>query len=138
MYNDPDDVPKDMPEELVTYIRSLSEPERNQIWITCKGEQPLDVENIGPIHYVSTRGLPGYYFPYINTPGYLSPLVAVRLERPKSMNPLLMTIYQTFIIFYFTANTIINIECRAWAKNIIYHGGNRDRSGSVHLEMLID
>ncbi|XP_063700319.1 sodium/potassium-transporting ATPase subunit beta-2-like [Culicoides brevitarsis] len=119
MYNDPTDLPDDMPEELKLYIAKLPEAERNQVWITCKGEQPLDVENIGPIQYVSRRGLPAYYFPYVNTPGYLSPLVAVRLERPKT-------------------NTIINIECRAWAKNIIYHGGNRDRSGSVHLEMLID
>uniref|UniRef100_A0A336M0F7 CSON009497 protein n=1 Tax=Culicoides sonorensis TaxID=179676 RepID=A0A336M0F7_CULSO len=119
MYNDPTDLPNDMPEELVEYIKSLPEEKRNQVWITCKGEQPLDVENIGPIQYVSTRGLPGYYFPYVNNPGYLSPLVAVRLERPKS-------------------NVIINIECRAWAKNIIYHGGNRERTGSVHLEMLVD
>lgn len=84
MYNDPKDLPADMPEELVHHIGNLTAPERNQVWITCKGEHPLDVENIGPIHYVSARGLPGYYFPYVNTPGYLSPLVAVQLERPKS------------------------------------------------------
>jgi len=108
-----------MPEDLVNHIKALPEVERNQIWITCKGEQPIDVENIGPIQYVSKHGMPKYFFPYVNTPGYLSPLVAVKLDRPKQ-------------------NIIINIECRAWAKNIIYHGGNRDRTGSVHLEVLID
>lgn len=33
---------------------------------------------------------------------------------------------------------IINVECIAWAPNIIYHGGERDRQGSVHFEILVD
>lgn len=138
MYNDTEDVPKDMPEELVNYIRKLEPKQRNQVWITCKGEHPIDVENVGPIQYVSTRGLPGYYFPYLNTPGYLSPLVAVKLERPKSKTPNSHYLTRSYNSVFFAANKIINIECRAWAKNIIYHGGNRDRTGSVHLEILVD
>lgn len=35
-------------------------------------------------------------------------------------------------------NRIINIECRAWAKNLRYIGGHRDRQGSVHFEVMID
>lgn len=73
-----------MPQELSDHIKKLPEEQRDQIWITCKGEHPLDVENIGPISYVSKRGLPIYFFPYLNAPDYLSPIVAVKLERPKS------------------------------------------------------
>ncbi len=37
-----------------------------------------------------------------------------------------------------SVNRIINIECRAWAKNIIYNGSMRDRQGSIHFELMID
>lgn len=35
-------------------------------------------------------------------------------------------------------NRIINIECRAWAKNLHYDGSYRDRQGSVHFELMVD
>lgn len=82
-YNDTEDLPKHMPEDLQLHIKSLPEAERNQVWIHCQGEAPLDRENVGPINYVSRRGFPSYFFPYTNVPDYLSPLVAIRLERPK-------------------------------------------------------
>lgn len=57
----------------------------NTIWVSCQGENPLDRENIGPIHYVPrNRGFPGYFYPFENNEGYLSPLLAIHLERPKS------------------------------------------------------
>lgn len=60
----------------------------NTIWVSCEGENPSDVENVGPIKYIpSTRGFPGYFYPYDNTEGYLSPLLAVHFERPKSKSP---------------------------------------------------
>jgi hypothetical protein len=40
--------------------------------------------------------------------------------------------------FFFSANVIISIECRAWAANMKYKGGDRDREGSVHFEILRD
>lgn len=73
-----------MPQDLRDHIASLPELERNQVWINCQGEHPIDRENIGPINYVSKRGFPIYFFPYTNVPDYLSPLVAIRLERPRS------------------------------------------------------
>lgn len=54
----------------------------NTIWVSCEGENPADVENIGPIEYFPRRGFPGYYYPYENSEGYLSPLVAVHFARP--------------------------------------------------------
>lgn len=88
------------------------------MFVSCNGQYAGDKESIGRIT-VSPRGFPAYYFPYKNDDGYLSPLVAVQFESPKP-------------------NTNINIECIAWATNVIYHGGDRDRQGSIHFELLID
>jgi hypothetical protein len=60
----------------------LSEFQLNTIWVSCEGENPADLENIGPIKYYPRRGFPGFYYPYENSEGYLSPLVAVHFERP--------------------------------------------------------
>lgn len=54
----------------------------NTVWVSCEGENPADVENIGPIEYYPRQGFPGYYFPYENSEGYLSPLVAVHFTKP--------------------------------------------------------
>lgn len=62
---------------------------------------------------------PYYFYPYRNDDGYISPLISVHFESPKK-------------------NININVECIAWADNIIYHGGERDRQGSIHFELLID
>lgn len=61
----------------------------NTVWISCEGENPADVENMGPIEYYPRQGFPGYYFPYENSEGYLSPLVAIHFTKPtrKSPNP---------------------------------------------------
>lgn len=56
---------------------------RNTIWISCEGENPADIENLGAVNYFPRRGFPGYYFPFQNVPGYLPPLVAVQFENPK-------------------------------------------------------
>jgi len=53
------------------------------IWVSCEGENPADIENLGPIQYYPTRGFPGYYFPFLNQKGYLPPILAINFERPK-------------------------------------------------------
>ena len=52
--------------------------------MSCEGENPADVENIGSIQYIPRRGFPGYYFPYKNQEGYLSPIIAIWFEKPTS------------------------------------------------------
>lgn len=54
------------------------------IWVTCEGENPADIENLGPINYLPNRGFAGYYFPFKNQKGYLPPTIAINFERPKS------------------------------------------------------
>ncbi|XP_015608295.1 sodium/potassium-transporting ATPase subunit beta-2 [Cephus cinctus] len=119
-YNDTETLPQKMPRELKEYIHSLkiSDPRQlNTIWVSCEGENPADQENIGPVHILPRRGFPGYFYPYENSEGYLSPLVAVHFERPRS-------------------GILINVECKAWARNI--HHSRNDKLGAVHFELLID
>lgn len=52
------------------------------VWVTCEGENPADIENIGPIQFFPSAGFSGKYFPFMNQDGYLSPLVAVYFEKP--------------------------------------------------------
>jgi sodium/potassium-transporting ATPase subunit beta len=118
-YSDPNDLPAEMPESLKTNIRNTPADKREQIWVSCDGHKAPDRELLnGQLEYYPSQGFPGYYYPYKNTRGYLSPLVAVRLLRPAT-------------------SQIINIECRLWAKNIRFQGG-RERSGSALVEVMID
>jgi sodium/potassium-transporting ATPase subunit beta len=71
-----------MPEDLVDHIKSLEPKKRRQIWVSCKGENPHDTETVGPIEYLEHRGFPEYFYPFMNTPGYLSPVIAIRFARP--------------------------------------------------------
>ncbi|CAH2065811.1 unnamed protein product, partial [Iphiclides podalirius] len=90
-YDDPGELPPEMPPDIKQYINSTTTPQERR----------------------------KTYFPYDNTPGYLSPLVAVQLLEP-------------------TLHQIINIRCRAWARNIQYTESLKERLGSTHLEIMID
>ncbi|KAJ8729742.1 hypothetical protein PYW08_001323 [Mythimna loreyi] len=118
-YDDPGDLPPDMPPDIKNYIMNATAQERRKVWVSCMGERPADVEALGPLKYWPYPGLPEIYYPYDNTPGYLSPLVAVQLLKP-------------------TLHQIINIRCRAWARNIKYTDSLKERFGSTHLEIMID
>uniref|UniRef100_A0A336JWG7 CSON011439 protein n=1 Tax=Culicoides sonorensis TaxID=179676 RepID=A0A336JWG7_CULSO len=117
-YTEPID---EMPQELKDFINKTPLEQRQQIWVSCDGQDPVDTEALaGGLEYFpkDLHGFPVYFYPYVNTPGYLSPLVAVRLIRPQ-------------------VHQILNIECKAWAKNIKVQLG-RDRLGSVHFEVMVD
>uniref|UniRef100_A0A069DSJ3 Putative sodium/potassium-transporting atpase subunit beta-2-like isoform x2 n=1 Tax=Panstrongylus megistus TaxID=65343 RepID=A0A069DSJ3_9HEMI len=117
---EPNELPDNMPSDLKQDIQSLvkeNEYQKNTIWVSCEGESPADVEHVGPISYKPYPGFPAYFFPYENNEGYLSPIVAVLFEKPRT-------------------GILINIECKAWAKNIIHD--RKDRLGSVHFELMID
>ncbi|XP_017858910.1 PREDICTED: sodium/potassium-transporting ATPase subunit beta-2 isoform X2 [Drosophila arizonae] len=109
----------EMPSNLVNVINNTAAEERQQIWVSCNGHLGKDKENFQNISYYPRQGFPIYYYPYLNQPGYLSPIVAVQIKSP----PL---------------GTMLDVECRAWAKNIIYSGSLRDRMGSVTFQLLID
>uniref|UniRef100_A0A1B6GZX5 Sodium/potassium-transporting ATPase subunit beta n=2 Tax=Cuerna arida TaxID=1464854 RepID=A0A1B6GZX5_9HEMI len=119
-YNDTSTLPNHMPDDLKSHIitqKSVNPLLLNTVWVTCEGEGSLDSENIGEIKYIPRQGFPGYFYPYVNTEGYLSPLVAIHFKRPKT-------------------GVIINVECKAWAKNL--HHDRKEKIGVVHFELLID
>lgn len=119
-YNDTEKLPENMPSDLKSHInaeKKHNEKSLNMVWVSCEGENPADVENIGSIQYIPRRGFPGFYFPYVNQEGYLSPIIAIWFEKPAS-------------------GVLINIECKAWARNI--HHDRAERRGSVHFELMID
>ncbi|XP_044751980.1 sodium/potassium-transporting ATPase subunit beta-2 [Coccinella septempunctata] len=117
-YYNSSNVPDNMPEYLKQEIKEAeNRNDYKYVWVTCQGENPADVENIGMIRYLPKWGFSSEYFPFENVDGYLSPLVAVYFEKPKR-------------------GVLINIECKAWAKNIIHD--RTDRRGSVHFELMID
>ncbi|KYM85349.1 Sodium/potassium-transporting ATPase subunit beta-2 [Atta colombica] len=119
-YNNTQNLPPDMPDGLIKYIKLVDASWLNTVWVSCTGENPHDRENIGEINYYPEgHGFPGFYYPYENIPGYLSPVVAVHFVRP-------------------TRNQIINIECRAWAKNIKYSSIRSEKKGAVHFELMVD
>ncbi|CAO1378504.1 unnamed protein product [Diamesa serratosioi] len=118
-YNATSKFPEKMPEVIQNAIKiaKSDKKEDNMIWISCEGENPADVENLGPISYIPKLGFPGYFFPFQNQKGYMPPLLAIHFEKPKS-------------------GVLINIECKAWARNIQHD--RADRRGSVHFELMVD
>ncbi|CAL8072153.1 unnamed protein product [Orchesella dallaii] len=114
---------KNLPDSLRKYItdgvKSNIDPSKflDTIWISCTGENVNDKETLGPVNYWPRPGIPGYFFPYYKQLGYQSPFIFVQFLKPLT-------------------SVLINIECRAWAKNIIYD--KIDRLGSVHFELMID
>lgn len=91
--------------------------ERDNVYITCMGENSADKDNIGEVDYYPSQGIAYKYFPFTNQKGYVSPYVFVQFSN-------------------INHGVLVNVECQAWAKNIVYNRG--DRLGSVHFELLVD
>lgn len=101
-YNSSDHLPENMPEFLqkaITHHSLIHGPET--VWMSCKGEEAVDVENAGEITYFpDPPGYPAYYFPpKRHIDGSLDPVIAVKFHRP----------------LYGVA---VRIRCNIWAKNI--------------------
>ena len=90
-YNKKNDVDElsGMPAKLKQHIRDRSAlgQEMNVVWVSCEGENPADIENLGTgISYYSLnneQGFFGNYFPFLSKKGYLQPLVAVQFTSVK-------------------------------------------------------
>lgn len=92
-------------------ISWLPDTQTNSVSIQCAGETSVDKDNMRKITYHSEDSLnnkvEGHllvkYFPYYNQKGYRAPFVWVQFD--------------------IAPNTLVNIECRAYAENI----DNEDR-----------
>ncbi|CAF3456213.1 unnamed protein product [Rotaria sp. Silwood1] len=59
------------------------------------------------------------FFPFVNQNGYRSPLVFVHFKKIET-------------------NVLINIECRAYARNIDHNDSLEFIRGSVHFELIVE
>lgn len=103
------------PEDLSDHLKEDFDP--TLVYVTCVGENSADRDNIGEVMYYPKQGIPFNYFPFTNQKGYVSPFVFVQFNE-------------------ISRGVLVNVECRAWAKNIKYDRG--DRLGSVHFELIVD
>ena len=87
------------------------------IHITCEGQHDADKEHLGKLEYFPQGGIETKYYPFLNQPGYQSPYVMVHFKEPK-------------------LNTLIYVECKAWAKNIAHDRYNR--KGMTTFELFIE
>ncbi|OQV18782.1 putative Sodium/potassium-transporting ATPase subunit beta-2 [Hypsibius exemplaris] len=97
-YTDVDQVPANVTDFYNNVLKTKFELDPSMIYITCTGQNDADNEHMGPI-MLHPKTIPKYYFPYRNTPGYLSPLVMVQFLNPQT-------------------GIVINVRCSAWAKNL--------------------
>lgn len=109
-----------------SYPFDVSEPKGNKdkfVFVHCDGEHSADKDNIGEVEYYSSYpskqvgGINFKYFPYRNQPGYLSPLVFAHFKSAAH-------------------NTLINVECKAYAKNID-HTNRFQRRGLAKFQLYI-
>lgn len=140
-YEDDDKLPENMPEDLQKHIKLANSP-KEVVWVSCEGEYPADKEHIGTLKYYTPQGFQGFngnFYPYSMQTGYKQPLVAVQFTSATSEyigRAFFLVGFGVNACLTFTEGMIINVECKAWAKNIVHD--RTDRRGSVHLEVMID
>jgi hypothetical protein len=111
-------------EEVPLEIRDIWQPVmKDFILIKCFGQYPTDQDLIYQIDYTSILGnkaiggIPTYYYPFLNQPGYRQPYIWAQLIKVES-------------------NVLLNIICRAYAKNIRQSTNIEDMTGAVHIEVF--
>ena len=115
-----------LPKELLPYEKTVREYPEN-IFVLCEGENPVDKDHIGIIRYYSRAPegpgpsnmgfLPFDFYPYERQDDYTTPLVFARFEN-------------------ISTNVLVNVICKAYAKNI--YRDNLHRNGAVHFELFIE
>jgi len=93
--------------------------DKDYLQLTCEGEHAADKDNIGPFDYYPKDGVDMTFFPFMGQPGYMSPLVFVKFQKP-------------------TPGVLIQVVCKpSNAANIMQNKQARG-DGRVTLEILID
>lgn len=101
------------------FIPELKKDSKDYLQIACEGEHPADKDNLGPVEYYPKDGFDMKFFPYLNQPNYLSPLVFAKFTNP-------------------TPGVLIQVVCKP------VNAGNIDQNrfmrgdGRVHFEIMID
>jgi sodium/potassium-transporting ATPase subunit beta len=114
--------------------RNANDTTYRDVRVRCRGQNEADVETLGEIEYYpgkkdgnGTYGIiSSYYFPYMNQPGYLSPLVFARFANVK--------FYTLGLIWCeFDREDMDFIEGTYWVSHAL-----NERAGGAHFELVVD
>ena len=123
-----------LPFELKPY-ESIVRTYPENIFVICEGENPVDKDLIGKIRYFSVTPNNGAgegdlgFLPFSSYP--------YKLNYGDDWD--LTNYYQPLIFVYFseiTTNVLVNVMCKAFAKNI--HVNTLHRAGAVHFELVVE
>jgi sodium/potassium-transporting ATPase subunit beta len=92
-------------------------PDLDYVGVSCEGENDGDVDNMGEVEFHPPNGFLRTYYPYENQKPYRAPLVFAKFKNPER-------------------GVIMQIWCKAWARNIKHH--KNDKGGSTHFELFVD
>ncbi|CAF4175269.1 unnamed protein product [Rotaria sp. Silwood2] len=113
-------------EEVPIEIRHLWQPVmKNFILIKCFGQYPTDEDLVHEVDHISILGnkaiggIPTYFYPFLNQPGYRQPYIWAQFIKIES-------------------NVLLNIVCRAYARNIRQSTDIEDMTGAVHFELFFE
>ena len=124
----------ELPNELKPYENIVRMYPQN-IFVICEGENPVDKDLMGEIKYYSKTPNNGAGEAEI---GFL-PFSAYPYKLNYGDDGDLTNYYQPFVFVHFpelTTFTLVNVMCKAFAKNI--HVNTLYRAGSVHFELIIE
>jgi sodium/potassium-transporting ATPase subunit beta len=106
-------------------IVSWTPADSSNVTIQCQGETSVDKDNLRAVDFYSvgdkesfkTGVLERKYFPYFNQKNYRAPFVFARFDIPP--------------------NTLVNIECKAYAPNID-NADRLNRRGQTKLSLYVN
>ena len=125
----------DWPDSLKDNFNSLSDDERQQVFVDCQGESSVDQEpiNEGVTFIPKTKGFPIKSFPYKgHKERYYPSLVALQFDGNKLKNFTEVSIawvksYFLSLILCFVFQEMITVKCKAYYKGGLSHGEFRVR-----------
>lgn len=113
-------------EEVPLEIRDLWQPVmKDYVLIKCGGQYPTDQDLVKQVDHISILGnkaiggIPTYFYPFFNQPGYRQPYIWAQFTQIES-------------------NVLINIVCKAYARNIRRSNNIEDMTGAVHFEIFFE
>uniref|UniRef100_A0A7E4W1D0 Sodium/potassium-transporting ATPase subunit beta n=1 Tax=Panagrellus redivivus TaxID=6233 RepID=A0A7E4W1D0_PANRE len=105
----PEDYDGDVPAEVAGRYK------KGSVAFNCEGTYDPDREYIGERQYVPPEGIDGRFFPYAVMPNYHQPIALVKFNS-------------------LPVNRLVQIQCRGYAKNVIYDIENG--LGLVNFELI--
>ncbi|XP_011054947.1 PREDICTED: sodium/potassium-transporting ATPase subunit beta-2-like [Acromyrmex echinatior] len=105
-------------------------------WGPCSPNQQYGFNNSAPCIFIKLNRIYGWIPEFYNNTQNLPP------DMPETLVKYIKLIDASWVSYVHfvrpTRNQIINVECRAWAKNIEYSSIRSEKKGAVHFELMVD